>query len=87
MCMYVWCMCVLYACFVVFLYILQFVFVKHVCLCVLNVCVGGGGGGGKKNGIETAQFQAVPFINFGLLFGEHPLVTTVSSRSKNSEKK
>lgn len=44
------------------------------------------GGGGKKNGIETAQFQAVPFINFGLLFGEHPLETTVSSRSKNSEK-
>lgn len=30
--------------------------------------------------------QAVPFINFGLLFGEHPLVTTVSSRSKNKVK-
>lgn len=28
------------------------------------------------------KFQAVPFINFGLLIGEHPLVTTtLSSRS------
>lgn len=35
---------------------------------------------------KQLNFQAVPFINFGLLFGEHPLVTTVSSRSKNPKK-
>lgn len=36
---------------------------------------------------KQLYFQAVPFINFGLLFGEHPLVTTVSSRSINPKKK